>query len=150
MRIRKAFQGSIPPNKILDTYSTSQTDTYSCNYVNNFTNYSTSEIAVGKWINGKTIYRKVFTFTSVPSVISLNISGTVEDVVSSSCMVKQSGYPHWRNVPWLYASSTSFGGGDWAGGYYIRIDNKDIAFQVGSSLGNTEKGFLILEYTKTS
>ena len=35
MRIRKAFQGTIPPNKILDTYSTSKTDTYSCNYVNN-------------------------------------------------------------------------------------------------------------------
>lgn len=34
MKIRKAFQGTIPDNKILDTYSTSQTDTYSCNYVN--------------------------------------------------------------------------------------------------------------------
>lgn len=34
MRIRKAFQGTIPPNKILDTYSTSKTDTYSCNISN--------------------------------------------------------------------------------------------------------------------
>ena len=34
MKIRKAFQGTVPDNKILDTYSTSQTDTYSCNYVN--------------------------------------------------------------------------------------------------------------------
>ena len=33
--IRKAFQGTIPENKILDTYSESSTDTYSCNYVNN-------------------------------------------------------------------------------------------------------------------
>lgn len=37
MRIRKAFQGTVPENKILDTYSTSQTDTYSCNYVNDIT-----------------------------------------------------------------------------------------------------------------
>lgn len=37
MRIRKAFQGTIPPNKILDTYSTSKTDTYSCNKVNELT-----------------------------------------------------------------------------------------------------------------
>lgn len=150
MRIRKAFQGTIPPNKILDTYSTSKTDTYSCNYVNNFTNYSTSEVAVGRWINGKTIYRKVYTFTSLPSSIAFNISGTIEDVVSSSCMVKQSGYPHWRNVPWLWSQGSSYGGGDWAGGYFIRVDTKDIAFQLGSSLGNTEKGFLILEYTKVS
>ena len=35
MKIRKAYQGTVPENKILDTYSTSQTDTYSCNYVNN-------------------------------------------------------------------------------------------------------------------
>lgn len=37
MKIRKAFQGTVPENKILDTYSTSQTDTYSCNYVNDKT-----------------------------------------------------------------------------------------------------------------
>lgn len=34
MKIRKAFQGTIPENKILDTYSESNTDTYSCNYIN--------------------------------------------------------------------------------------------------------------------
>lgn len=34
MRIRKAYQGTVPENKILDTYSTSQTDTYSCNFTN--------------------------------------------------------------------------------------------------------------------
>lgn len=35
MKIRKTFQGTVPDNKILDTYSASQTDTYSCNYSNN-------------------------------------------------------------------------------------------------------------------
>lgn len=34
MKIQKKFQGTIPENKILDTHSTSKTDTYSCNYVN--------------------------------------------------------------------------------------------------------------------
>jgi len=34
MKIKKAYQGTVPENKILDTYSASQTDTYSCNYVN--------------------------------------------------------------------------------------------------------------------
>lgn len=36
MLIQKKFQGDIPENKILDTHSTSNTDAYSCNYVNEF------------------------------------------------------------------------------------------------------------------
>lgn len=34
MKIKKMYQGTVPENKILDTYSNSATDTYSCNYVN--------------------------------------------------------------------------------------------------------------------
>lgn len=34
MKIRKAFQGTVPENKILDMYNHSKTDTYSCNYIN--------------------------------------------------------------------------------------------------------------------
>lgn len=54
MRIRKAFQGTIPPNKILDTHSTSKTDTYSCNYINSKTSfaqlyYQNTSTAGGKW-----------------------------------------------------------------------------------------------------
>lgn len=35
MKIKKMYQGSVPENKILNTYSDSQTDVYSCEYVNN-------------------------------------------------------------------------------------------------------------------
>lgn len=35
MRIKKMYQGNLPENKILNTESTSQTDTYSCDYINN-------------------------------------------------------------------------------------------------------------------
>ena len=34
MRIKKIYQGSISANKILNAHSTSQTDTYSCEYLN--------------------------------------------------------------------------------------------------------------------
>lgn len=34
MRVKKMFQGKVPENKILSTYSDSQTDTYSCDYTN--------------------------------------------------------------------------------------------------------------------
>lgn len=34
MKIKKMYQGAVPENKILNTYSDSQTDVYSCDYVN--------------------------------------------------------------------------------------------------------------------
>lgn len=111
--------------------------------------YSTTEQKIGTWINGKPIYRKVYSFTSL-GTLALNIAGTIEDVISANCTLKQKDYPHWRTLPWLWSQGTTFGGADWAGGFFIRVESNDIAFQVGTSLGNIEKGFLILEYTKTT
>lgn len=47
------------------SYSSSNSDTYSCNYVNEAIKdtYSTTEQVVGTWINGKPIYRRVFSGT---------------------------------------------------------------------------------------
>ena len=52
--------------QVVNGYSTSSRDSYSCNYVNNINTYSNDEIRIGTWIDGKPIYRKVFsgTFTS--------------------------------------------------------------------------------------
>ena len=86
--IRKTQQPSdYPSNQIHDAHSTSTTDTYTCNYingidenvgdltqlnttnkssmvnsineVNNKFNYSTEEQVIGKWIDGKPLYRKI-------------------------------------------------------------------------------------------
>ena len=45
---------------VVDGYSTSTTDSYSCNYANKLSTYSTDEIRIGTWIDGKPIYRKVY------------------------------------------------------------------------------------------
>lgn len=50
MRIRKTYQGEIPENKIVNSYSESQTDTYSCDYLNNLAGtilYKNDEGATG-------------------------------------------------------------------------------------------------------
>ena len=60
--IRKTQQPSdYPSNQIRDAYSTSTTDTYSCNYINEvrLEEYSTTEKIIGKWIDGKPVYRKI-------------------------------------------------------------------------------------------
>lgn len=46
MKIKKIYQGSLPENKILNKNSNSQTDTYSCDYLNNLE--LTSEITFTK------------------------------------------------------------------------------------------------------
>lgn len=83
MKIRKAFQGTIPDNKILDTYSTSQTDTYSCNLVNNLiktTNYTINIGSVGG--NGEKL-NETYTLTNIPSgytfigILGWNLQGNM-------------------------------------------------------------------------
>ena len=54
MKIRKVFQGEIPENKILDAYSDSDIDAYSCNYINNKNSfaqlyYQNTTTTGGKW-----------------------------------------------------------------------------------------------------
>lgn len=43
----------------------SDTDVYSCNYINNLNTYSTEEKRVGTWIDGKPLYRKTITFNTI-------------------------------------------------------------------------------------
>lgn len=178
VKIIKRFQGQAPENKILNYISDSETDGYSCAIVNGMSipidaiidydgdevpegyeevpdddyvdKYSYEEFKTNKvWVDGRPIYRKVYSFNSLTT---LNIgTSNIADIVSSTCMIRQTNSGgHWRTLPWVWAEGTYFGGGEWSGGYFIRLDNYTIAFQVGSSLAAVDKGFLILEYTKTT
>ena len=95
MKIRKAYQGTVPENKILDTHSTSQTDTYSCNYVNgktdgiilydnssgttstvplsdNISNYDYIEIYYKTNDNGAISSRKIYRLWSGNNIVDLD------------------------------------------------------------------------------
>lgn len=68
MRIRKISETTPTTSNIVNEYSTSTTDGYSANYVNNIIedvkeNYSTNETRIGTWIDGKPLYRKVITYS---------------------------------------------------------------------------------------
>ena len=52
MQLRKVFQGEIAENKIMSGYSDSQTDTYSCDYINRIIETGSVEVhitAKGRW-----------------------------------------------------------------------------------------------------
>ena len=61
MKIKKIYQGELPENKILNAQSTSQTDTYSCEYINNMSfggsGENVDELPIGTRVefNGETI-----------------------------------------------------------------------------------------------
>ena len=56
MKLKKMFQGKVPENKILSTYSDSQTDVYSCDYVNHIVESGSNENGSWtKWSDGTMI-----------------------------------------------------------------------------------------------
>ena len=110
--------------------------------------YSTSETKCGYWIDGKPIYRKTFTQANTND-ISTGVS-TIDTMVKMECLVRQTTYGDWRNLPWLYVQGSSYGAYAWAGGFYYHQSDQKIKFQVGSDLGDIDKLVMIIEYTKTT
>lgn len=60
MRIKKVSQTTTLGAQSTNSYNESTENTYSCNYINSINTYSTDEIRVGTWIDGKPLYRKVY------------------------------------------------------------------------------------------
>lgn len=147
MRIRKTSQPSALPldtAQVVDSYSTSTTDAYSCNQVNEMNTYSTDEIRVGTWINGKPVYRKV--------IISTSHSAQTNDISHGISNLEQIIYSY--AVAW----KPNQGGGV---NYNYPVDNyTTYTLQLGSinetRVSVKQNGFgdwniyIILEYTKTS
>ena len=133
-------------NKILDSYSTSNTSTYSCNYINNNSGgtevYSTTETLTNKvWIDGKPIYRKVIIHTCDGSSsldISHNISNLGEVIRCNYLNYASSNgntdLPH--NT--LFTLSIN------------RITSSKITGSIASAYDSSWELKIILEYTKTT
>ena len=82
MRIKKTSQVTPVPTEaqIVDGYSESSTDAYSCKYINDLHSYINTEQVIGTWINGKPIYRKIFTGNTNTSGSYENSLGTISNV----------------------------------------------------------------------
>lgn len=131
-------------SNVVNQYSTSDTDVYSCSYVNDCETYSTSEVKTNKvWIDGKPIYRIVYE-------MNFAANETVKSQATSS--LNASTYIT------IKAISTS---DPIAEPYYTANDDKltvvingtnKIAFVTlgGSYPTKPCKVYLIIEYTKTT
>lgn len=123
---------------IVDTYSTSTQDGYSCNYINDTNSYLKEETDTGQtYYDGKKIYRKLLTGTSVSgSVVTLQAGLSNINTITKFYGVYGNDYP----IP--YATSNT--------GFIIEMyrNGQNINVVFGSSILSNVAFRVIVEYTK--
>lgn len=143
MKIKKISGLLSPLGKILNLKSSSQEDTYSCDYINKLNEYSEEETVIGKWIDGKPLYRKII-YANVPTANTnviithnLNIDNLVK--VYGNCDVN-GGTTNLRPFPFIQIVSTN------AQGFTVYgASSNDLTLRAS---WNNNSAKLILEYTK--
>lgn len=107
--------------------------------------YSTSEIDTGKrWIDNKTIYRKVITFGSINASSSSSKSSGISNLdnfISINGVAKANNSSNWFPISRAHNSSFQYQLSIYLAGTTINIET-------GSSMA-IEKAYIILEYTKS-
>ncbi len=110
-----------------------------------FTTYSTTEKAVGEWIDGKTIYRKTINVGALPNNASKNTPhgiSNLDTVIDCRGFAKATWgtqYP----IPTVYAS------GDAGYNTQVSVDNTNVTLScTGNNSGKS--GYVTIWYTKSS
>ena len=144
MRIKKTSNAFPKTSHTVNVPSDSQVDTYSCDYINDRNIYSTSEVDTGKkWIDNKTIYRKVVNFGALPSsTTAKNVAHNISNVDTFTLiygLVKSSN----NTLPIPYATTDANSN--------IRLLANTTNVQIGVGYDrSSETAYVILEYTKSS
>ena len=107
------------------------------------TKYSTEEILVGTWIDGRKIYRKVYSGKGdVPHEVQVDPCATVIDM---RMMVKnKANSGSWRTVPWLYDTTDN----SWVAGFYMDSLRKVVVMQLKNNMASAYWWHLIIDYCK--
>lgn len=145
--IIKAFQSSGTVANVSTTTTSSDTDTYSCNYINQNNTYSTSETLTGKiWIDGKPIYRKVITGTKSSGWTDISLSNINYDTIYINDA--ETHFIYINNSTKYCKSTFYFLSTDFLVAQ-IQTDNKSLNIGAGTELSNINY-YIVLEYTKTT
>lgn len=137
-------------SEITNSYSESTGLGYSANYVNNLHTYSTNEIRIGTWIDGKPLYRKVVTYTNQSSWGATNTKTTVKvahGIVNKDIVVRCS-MTNSRNQQFPWVDGTENNVTSWTG--IVNIDATDINIYIINDSWASRTWYFTLEYTKTT
>lgn len=104
-------------NTLLTTLNTNLTTL--TNKLDILMNYSTNEQVVGKWIDNKTLYRKVLTGTKSASSneISLSTPSDIDTMVDFIVKARHNSNCEWQSIPNIDISYTS--GNTYRGAIYL-------------------------------
>ncbi len=140
--IKLELVNSIP--SVDNSVSTSSTNAIEnqaiTNYVDARANYSTNETTIGKWIDGKPLYRKVYKITNgltIDTLLSLNVSG-----LNIERCIRLDGWQYGSEFSFI---SLNFYNSDF--NYLYLYDNTTINYQYHWSATEI---YIIIEYTKTT
>ena len=106
--------------------------------------YSTEEIAIGTWIDGKTIYRNVIYFGALPNASSKSMAHGISNVdkfIRVYGIANKSNAADGRVIPYVTATSK--------GNIELYQDETTITICTGNDRSMFE-AYVILEYTKTT
>jgi hypothetical protein len=147
MRIKKTSQTTPVQAEVVNIYSDSQENTYSCDYMNELNTYKTTEQRIGIWIDNKPIYRQVIDVTDMfPNGIQANTQVTKAYAINNFGNLINTKLVRVGVNPLEFKSFKYI--------QYINDQNrKDINIQIGASGVGISSGQyfkLILEYTKTT
>lgn len=125
------------------SYSTSTAKPYSCSYMNNLETYSTSEKKIGKWIDGKPLYRKVISQSNKNDVslssLNYNYLAVVYSIITIKDSVPSSVHPYIR-IPY-YTSGTD---------YFRVLLVPEGKLRIETSASSILNWTTVIEYTKTT
>ena len=141
MRIKKTSQTTASGAQSVNTYSESTENTYSCDYVNKLNTYSTDEIRVGTWIDGKPIYRKVFNRGNDLSSFNHNIANVDLIWIDSAHSIRK----HLSGNVFNIVGGTN----DSAIKLVIYVNDTEVHIDNIGGLSPSEI-YIALEYTKTN
>lgn len=103
--------------------------------------YSSERIEVGTWIDGRKIYRKVYSGKgNVPNIVPID---PIKTVIDMRMIVKdKSVVGAWRNIPWVYDLTDN----TWTGGFYLDSLHNMVQMQLKANMSNTYWWHLIIDY----
>ena len=108
---------------------------------NNTEKYSTNEIKIGTWIDGKPLYRKVVDIGTLPNATTKHVAHNIANI--GSVVTLRGIVTDYRFFPVPFAATSN--------AYAISIfaDSTNIDVMAGNDRSNMT-GFAIIEYTKTT
>jgi hypothetical protein len=105
--------------------------------------YSTDEQAIGKWTNGKTIYRKVINIATLPNASSKNVPHNIEDL-SQICNISGRASNGENFLPLPFVTNVL------NNNILLSANKTDVVITTYIDRTNYNLSTVVLEYTKTT